>query len=883
MNASADLRTRLELERAELAEQFWANEPIESLIEALTRSTDEILIELFERAFTPQMQVALYAVGGYGRGELHPGSDIDLLIVAARPQRDATAIEQFVHSLFDLGLEIGHSVRDVKSCRREARGDITVATAIFERRLICGDSDLVQQVNKTLSGPRLWPAPKFFRAKRDEQIQRHKDNDNIEYNLEPNIKTSPGGLRDIHTALWICARKYGTSDIPTLVEMGVLTPVEAQWLEDGRRFLWWIRYGLHLLAGRKEDHLQFGLQRELAERLGFVDTESQRGVERFMYHYYRHVLALTEVNDIVVQHFEESLMWRGLRKPQVLNEHFELVNNYVQARSNDVFSSHPPALLELFVIMAQRNDIMGVRTDTIRLIRDNLDLIDDEFRADPRNHELFLALLKAPFTIVTQLTRMRRYGILGRYIPEFGKIIGQMQHDLFHIYTVDAHTMAVIRNMRRFRYRGAQEEFPVAYHSVHTIPKLELLYIAGLYHDIAKGRGGDHSTLGAVDAQDFCSRHGLSETDSELVCWLVEQHLYMSSVAQREDIYDPDIVHRFASFVKSEMRLDYLYALTVADINATNPTLWNSWRASLLRHLYNETRKALRRGLESPADKATTVTVTQERALERLADRLLEHDILADSVADEIKLLWADMGSDFFLRHTPPQIAALTETLLQHDLESGPFVKFERAFGGQAAEGATQIYVYTNDQPHLFAATVTVLSKHQLSVVDANVHTSAAGGCFDTYTVLTPSNVILHKDEALQARVTTELMKAIANPSAIKPPGKKRLKRQLKQLPWPTEVKITATPDRRSSTISILASDRPGLLAAIGRMFIELELQILSARITTLGERVEDLFVVQDAQGQRIKAGETRYMLEHTIRQRLDRFLGVRANQDKSS
>jgi len=876
LKAAEALRTRLGQERSELADRYWADEPIETLISALTQSTDDILIELFAQAFEPDMQIALFAVGGYGRGELHPGSDIDLLIVAARPQRDASAIERFVHSLFDLGLEIGHSVRDVKSCRREAKGDITVATAIFERRLLCGDQDLAQRVDKILSGPRLWPAARFFRAKRDEQVQRHKDYDNIEYNLEPNVKTSPGGLRDIHTALWICSRKYGTSDIPALVEMGVLTPIEAQWLEDSRRFLWWIRYGLHLLADRKEDHLQFGFQRELAERLGFVDTETQRGVERFMYHYYRHVLALTEVNDIVVQHFEESLVWRGLRKPQVLNDHFELTNNYVQARNDDIFVAHPPALLELFVIMAQRNDIMGVRTDTIRLIRDHLDLIDDDFRADPRNHALFLDLLKAPFTIVTQLTRMRRYGILGRYIPEFGKIIGQMQHDLFHIYTVDAHTMAVIRNMRRFRYRAAQQEFPVAYHSVHTIPKLELLYIAGLYHDIAKGRGGDHSTLGAVDAATFCTRHGLTEIDTELVCWLVEQHLYMSSVAQREDIYDPDVVHQFASFVKSEMRLDYLYALTVADINATNPTLWNSWRASLLRHLYNETRKALRRGLESPADKATTVAVTQERALERLGDRLLEHDTLLETVADDVKRLWDDMGNDFFLRHTPPQIAALTESLLDHDLVEGPFIKFERTFGSHAAEDATQIYVYTDDQPNLFAATVTALSKYDLSVVDATVHTGQSGVCFDTYTVLTQVGMDLHKDEATQSRMIAELHKAIANPSAIKPPSKRRLKRQLKQLPWPTEVKIGTTPDKRSSTISILASDRPGLLAAIGRMFIELELQILSARITTLGERVEDLFVVQDADGQRIKAGEARYTLEHTIRQRLDRFLGVR-------
>ena len=384
---------------------------------------------------------------------------------------------------------------------------------------------------------------------------------------------------------------------------------------DGRRFLWWVRYGLHLLAGRKEDRLQFEYQRALAQRLGFADTRAKLGVERFMNLYYQHVLALREVNDIVLQYFDESIL-RSREKPvhrthqRTLSDPQQLHRNRLRQR---VRSMHPSALLEIFVIMANRRDISGVRAQTIRAIRDQLHLIDEEFRNNPDITRLFLELLKAPYTLVSQLTRMRRYGVLGRYLPEYGQIIGQMQHDLFHIYTVDAHTMMVIRNMRRFHYRASEEQFPVACHCVRNLPKIELLYIAGLYHDIGKGRGGDHSELGARDVAAFCARHGLNEDDTDLVAWLVEKHLFMSSIAQRRDIYDPDVILEFAGEVKSERRLNYLYALTVADITATNPTLWNSWRASLLRHLYNETRKTLRRGLESPIDRQATVRACQER------------------------------------------------------------------------------------------------------------------------------------------------------------------------------------------------------------------------------------------------------------------------------
>jgi len=416
----------------------------------------------------------------------------------------------------------------------------------------------------------------------------------------------------------------------------------------------------------------------------------------------------------------------------------------------------------------------------------------------------------------------------------------------------------------------------VAFHCVHNIPKIELLYIAGLFHDIGKGRGGDHSVLGAVDAQHFCQRHGLNSADTDLVCWLVKKHLYMSAVAQRQDIYDPDVVHNFATEIKSEMRLDYLYALTAADITATNPTLWNSWRATLLRHLYMETRKALRRGLESPADKAATVHAYKERALEWLQERLADKINSATHV-EQVQRIWSDLGDDFFLRHTPPQIAQFSAILLEHlsqpEQPPAPLVYINNSQGDLSAQGATRIYVYAQDMPHLFATTVVALAEFNVSVVDAVVNTGPSGMCLDTYTVLDQEGKALAYDAPLRERIEARLLEVILHPESLKKQAKRRVSRRLRELMQATEVNLTPSAGGQSSTLTILASDRPGLLATIGSMFIELELQLLSAKITTLGERVEDTFVIQDANGRAIAAGQPSYDLTHTIRQRIDQHL----------
>ena len=861
-------RARIAKHEASLARRYWAREAIDGILADRTAFFDQLLREIWDERFSAQAkeELALFALGGYARGELHPGSDLDLLILAEDPRQHRNEIEPFVRSLFDLNLAVGHSVRTLADCKREVRADLAAATALFERRLLIAPPSpraaaLAGKLDRAMNSPRLWPPDAFFRAKRDEQERRHQRFANVEYGLEPDIKASPGGLRDLQTALWVCERKFGTREPEELRRLGVLTQEESDELANGRRYLWWVRYGLHLIAGRKEDRLQFQHQRALAQRLGYVDTAAKLGVERFMHQYYRYVLSLREVNDIVFQSLEESLA-KGKLRLEPINARFRIAGNQIEAVHDRVFADKPGALLELFVLLAHRRDVSGARAATIRLIRDHVHLIDENFRSDPQNGRLFLDLLKAPYTLVTQLTRMRRYGILARYIPEFGAVVGQMQHDLFHIYTVDAHTMMVLRNLRMFRYRAQAEQFPVAHHCVKSVPKVELLYIAGLYHDIGKGRGGDHSELGAEFAAEFCRRLGLGEDDVELVKWLVADHLVMSSTAQRQDIHDPEVVLNFAKRVKSERRLDYLYALTVADIRATNPTLWNSWRAALLRQVYFDARKLLRQGLESPLDRQATVSARRERATEDAAALGL-----SAAAADAV---WRQLGDDFLLSHRPGHAAEIAVAVANHDSADGPLVLLKNLANEGAADGATEIFVHTQDKPNLFAASVVALNQLNLSIYDARIHTAADGQCYNTFVVLDLDRQPLRGN---RQEVVRRLTRAVRD-ARVEPPSQQRWPRRHKQLHRPSKVRLSHNPPEPYSKLQVYATDRPGLLARIGVLFFELDMAVLEARIATLGERVEDLFYVQTKAGDPITDPEAIYQLENTLRQALDRMTG---------
>lgn len=860
-------RQRIEAFDAALEQRYWDREQILTLLAERTAEIDAVLRELWQ-THLGHTDLALYAVGGYGRGEMLPHSDLDLLIIGDRPDREQTSIEAFVHALYDLGLDVGHSVRAENEVASLAEADLTVATSLFDRRPLVVNGAVEDALRQALDPAKLWRSDRFYRAKLAEQRERHDRYANTDYGLEPNVKESPGGLRDLQTAMWVFQRHYETNDPDQLEARAILTRQERDWLVNGRRYLLWVRYGLHLVAGRKEDRLQFEHQRTLARGLGYVDTDAKLGVERFMQLYYRHVLVLRELNDIMLQVFEEQILRSAERtRIEPVNDRFQLHNGYMEVRDEHLFSDNPSAILELFVLLAAHPGIGGVRANTIRAIRANLRLIDTEFRNRPENAQLFMQLLRSPQSVVTQLTRMRRYGVLGRYLPEFGRIVGQMQHDLFHIYTVDAHTMEVIRNMRRFRLRSATQTFPIAAHCVRAVARIELLYIAGLYHDIGKGRGGDHSTLGARDAAAFCARHGLSESDSNLVEWLVQNHLLMSATAQRKDIYDPEVILEFAQTVKSERRLNYLYALTVADINATNPTLWNHWRATLLHQLYAESKRALRRGLEAPIDRAESVADCQAWARERLAQQ---------DVADEaIDAVWEVLGDDFFLRHTPREVAEISGELGQHDPTDGALVLVRDSTPIPGETASNSIYVYMEDRPGIFSTIANMLDRERFSIYEAKVFTSADGRCCNQFVVLDSDGNPIAADAERWQQIAERLAVILDDPASEPSTAQRRLSRRARQLTRPTEVSLTTERNATSSRLQITASDRPGLLATIGQLLAELGISIIGARIATLGDRVEDTFEIKDADLRPITDPEAVYQLENHIRQEIDRSVGI--------
>ncbi len=786
--------------------------------------------------------ISLIAVGGYGRGELLPHSDIDILILTRkdRNKKYKASISSFLTLLWDLGLEVGQSVRSIKQCKQESIKDITVATSLMESRTLFGPPVLHSEMFKLTQGKRIWPSKKFLQAKWNEQIARHKKYHDIDYALEPNIKTSPGGLRDIQTIAWVAKRHYGADSFNDLVKLGFLKESEEAMINKGQQFLWKLRYGLHILEGRCEDRLLFDKQRELAKLFGYENDEKSLGVEKLMQQYYRAVANLRELNDVLLQHLDEAILRAGEKeKIEPLNDRFQINNGYIEAVFPTVFERFPSALLEIFVLMAKTPNILGVRASTIRLLRENRRLIDNEYRQDIRNVTLFSELLRSGHRLTLQLRRMARYGILGRYLPEFGQITGQMQHDLFHIYTVDAHTLQVVENMRRFLRPSAEKEFPVAAHIVKNLPKIDLLYIAGLYHDIAKGRGGDHSTLGMVDAEEFCTRHRMSSWDAKLVSWLVSKHLFMSMTAQRKDIDDPEVIKEFASIVGDKLHLDYLYVMTVADIRATNPELWNSWRATLLRQLYLNTKRALRLGLENTKNRADRIADKKNTALLKLQERQLR-------IAD-IETIWRNADDEYFVRESSANIIWHTEAIARHD-KAGPLVSIKE-ITESSTDGATQIFIYTTNSDFLFANSTATFEKLKLNIYGARIFTSANDFCMNTYTVLENDGRPVGKNSRRIAEIQEILSEILQADNKLPPTVHFRKSRKEKYFSKHIEATLINTSNTSYSTLEVNCPDQPGILACVGKIFADNSINLKDARITTLGERVEDLFFITDKSG----------------------------------
>ena len=822
--------------RETLTGLFYAGTPVIELIGWQSSIIDALITHSWQRIIPASARnyVALVAVGGYGRAELHPCSDIDILILTEKNFTDADEeIGQFVTHLWDLGLDVGHSVRDVKRCIKEAKADITVITNLIESRYICGSKDLFSNLKIAIEPDKLWPVGKFFVAKQQELKDRHKKFDSSAFRLEPNLKESPGGLRDIQTIEWMLIRQYGNSNLHALVGDGYLSTQELDELTEGRDTLWKIRFLLHAKSNRKEDRLLFDYQRELATDFGFEQPEenSNQAVEEFMQNYFRTVTKVERLNDMLLQLMETELASQGAQKQKKTHHHnFIIVNEYIETVDDSVFSKYPPAMLELFQVFASYDDVRGIGARTLRSLKTNLHLINHKFRNDVIARDLFLQLFREPAKITRKLRLMNRYGVLASYIPKFEKIVGRMQYDLFHIYTVDEHTLMVIRNLRRFAISHHDDEYPECSAIMQSIGKPELLYLIGLFHDIAKGRGGDHSVLGAEDAEIFCDSHGLSEEDKNIVVWTIRHHLAMSMTAQRKDTSDPEVILDFARFVGNQRYLNFLYLLTVADIRGTNPELWNSWKQNLLEQLYRHTTNALKRGLDNPIERSEVIERKQRQAMELLSVNQIDHDLISQ--------IWKNCDDQYFLQYSSEEISwhATNMSLIE---EGEPLILLRR----ETERKSTEIFIHVLDHTHLFANIVTTLDQLNLTIVNAQILTSLNGWTLDTFFVLDQEGESIqdqHRLDAIYKQLDLTLIdKQEPDNVKIKAP------RRLTHFDFSPIIKFDNSLSEDSTSLFIKAIDRPGLLSDIGQCFAENNIRVISANITTLGETAEDSFYIQ--------------------------------------
>lgn len=817
-----------------LAEEFKSGENIELIVKRQSWLIDQLLIIAW-RQFIDSEDYCLIAVGGYGRSELLLASDIDLMIIEKRwaNKKDKQQLPTFLTFLWDFGLEVGHSVRTVKECQHEARNDITIMTNIMESRLLCGNEKLYEKMRKATSPEKIWSARKYFEEKLIEQKARHEKYDDSESKLEPNIKESPGGLRDLQMISWVAKRHFDNIDLSSLVKHKFLTRDEYKLLETGRNLLWRIRFALHMTTNRREDRLLFEFQRPVAELMGFISKDN-KGIEEFMKMYFKSIREISRLNEMLLQHFQEEIIYKKRKEKTVsINPRFQKRNNFIEVINKNIFKRYPFAIFELFLLTQQDPTIKGVRASTIRLIRNNLYLIDDNFRSDIRNKSLFLEIIKQPNLVGHKLRMMHRYGVLGAYMPSFAAIEGQMQFDLFHIFTVDEHILTVIQNLRLFGTDGYKEKFPICNGITRKLPKLELLYLAGLFHDIAKGRGGDHAKLGTKDALDFCKMHQLSDYDSRLVAWLVEKHLLISKTAQREDIDDPDVIKKFANELHDETHLDYLYILTVADICGTNPELWNSWKATQLTNLYQRTLHELRRGNKKPILKKERIKDTKQESLALLSNtNILEENILR---------LWKTVDEDYFLRHVPDEIVWHTEGILKHNDKLEPLVLVMK----DSSRGGSLIFIHMQDRKNIFATTARAIEKLGLSVVDAKIITNRKGFTFDTFAVLENNGAPI-KTKERSSEVKNRILKELNLTTNMHEQGNLLEKRQLKSFNLPTRISFDSDEKNNRTIMEVSTIDRPGVLSRIGMAMDMCGAKLQNAKIATYGERAEDIFYLQN-------------------------------------
>lgn len=825
---------------------------IRKLLQGLAGLADDALRTLWDQAGFPP-GFALVAVGGFGRGELFPHSDVDVLLLmpdGVSPDADEALkrkLEGFIGSCWDSGLEIGSSVRTLADCVAEAEKDVTVQTSLLESRLVAGSRKLYGQFASRFDAG-IDPQA-FFVAKTLELRQRHTKFENTPYSLEPNCKESPGGLRDLQVILWVAKAAGFGKTWDELARSGLATPFEALQIKRNEALLSLIRARLHLLAHRREDRLVFDLQTAVAESFGYANELSPdgrlvaRASEALMKRYYWAAKAVTQLNQILLLNIEERLN-PSTHEPRPINGRFSDKAGMLEVASDDLYQTNPHAILETFLLYQRTVGIKGLSARTLRALYNARDIMDGKFRNDPVNHQLFMAILQEPKGITHAMRLMNQTSVLGRYLWVFRKIVGQMQHDLFHVYTVDQHILQVMRNVRRFTMAEHAHEYPLLSRLITAFDRRWLLYLSALFHDIAKGRGGDHSQLGMRDARLFCRQHGLDAQDSDLVVFLVEHHLSMSSVAQKQDLSDPDVIRAFAALARTERRLTALYILTHADIRGTSPKVWNAWRGKLLEDLYFSTMRVL----HGEAPHAAGSPDRQEEAR-----HLLRYFGLREGVESDF---WSRLDTVYFMRHEPDEIAWHTRMLYFQPDASAPVVK---ARPNQVGDGL-QVMVYAPDQPDLFVRLCGFFGRLGYSIADAKIHTTSDGHALDSFILLDPNGHLNSRD--MIALIETGLVERLQSGVAAEQPVAGRLSREVRHFPITPEILIKPDERKQHHIMRVTAADRPGLLYSVARVLAAHRINLHTAKITTLGDRAEDVFLIS---GDELEKSTTLIRLEQEL------------------
>lgn len=820
------------------------------LIENRSDFYDALLIQLWhEMGLSEQQEIALIAVGGYGRREMFPLSDLDFLILVEQipsPEIEEK-ITQFIQFLWDCGFEVGNSVRTLEQCESEGKQDITIATNLLEARFLTGNRPHFDVLNELVKNAGFWSKEDFFYAKVQEQIERYQRYHNTAYNLEPDIKYSPGGLRDLHLLYWVALRHSGALTLEDILQSGFIYPQEYQQLQESRAFLFKVRFALHLILKRYDNRLLFDRQIKVSELLGFLGDGNQ-AVEKMMKCFFQALHRISLMSNLLIQHYRENV----LSSSQVtvidqLDDDFQLINQCLCLRNSLVFQEKPERILDLFFYLTQYEQA-NIHSDTLRQLQISLEQLSQKLCEIPAAREKFLRLFNQPNAIKRAFIPMHQYGVLTAYLPQWQAIEGLMQFDLFHIYTVDEHTLRVMLKLESFLSPESAQEHPIAHRIFSQLSDRTLLYIAALFHDIAKGRGGDHAELGAMDIADFAQLHGLDRREIDTLAWLVKSHLLMSITAQRRDIHDPEVVMNFAEAVQNQVRLDYLTCLTVADICATNGNLWNSWKRSLFASLYEFTEQQFAQGMKELFDYSE-----KSEENRKLAQQILTQDY-SDIAPISIEQLWDCCPEDYFVRNTPKQIAWHTSLLV--GFSESLLVKISNRF----SLGGTEVFIYCQDQPHLFNKVVSTIGAKKFSIHDAQIITAQDGYVFDSFIITELNGELVEFDRRreLEQALTVALQSEKLPALSIAP------NRQLQHFSVQTDVRFLHENKKEHTEMELVALDKPGLLAQVSQIFSELNLNLLNAKITTVGEKAEDFFILTNQLEQAL-AREEREILKQVL------------------